>query len=235
MRDRRLDVRELCKSHNLALGPDGKCILCRRPALPMFTVRQETEDALGRVVTALLGACLLAACAGLVYAWRVDPGFASGIDVAEPHWTMRPAEPTSHGAPTPASRASKAIVAEPPSRPAATHRGPLPPLVPETTTGNVRIVMYSAPWCYVCDRARDFLRADVVELVERDIERDPEALRALAARNPMQTLPTFEVSGETLVGFSPYALEQAVRAALAPAPDAPGMLTARSDATGTAR
>jgi glutaredoxin len=219
-------VRELCKSHHLALAPDGKCILCRRPALTVFAVRPETEDALSRVVTGVLGACLLAAFVGLVYAWRLDPTFASGSQANAPRWTELPVErAASRAAPGPA-RATEPVAAAPGPRAPASHRGPLPPLAPEVTRGSIRIVMYSAPWCYVCDRARDFLHADVVELVERDVERDPSAARALAARNPMQTLPTFEVSGETLVGFSPYALEQAVRTALMPVQDPPAVMTA---------
>jgi glutaredoxin len=99
----------------------------------------------------------------------------------------------------------------------------------DALAGSVRIVMYRAPWCYVCDRARDFLGADVVELVELDVESDPQARRAWAARNPMQTLPTFEIRGEVMVGFSPYDLEHAVRVALAPAQGAPSLLAAADE------
>ena len=226
-------MRELCKSHHLALAPDGKCILCRRPALTVFAVRPETEDALSRIVTGVLGTCLAAAFVGLVYAWRLDPTFASGGQSDAPRWTELPVERAqSQAATPPASRTPKAVAAASSSRAAASYRAPLPPLAPEMTRGSVRIVMYSAPWCYVCDRARDFLHADVVELVERDIERDPSAARSLATLNPMQTLPTFEVSGETLVGFSPYALEQAVRSALTPVQDPPAVLTALREPEG---
>lgn len=226
-------MRELCKSHNLALADDGKCIVCRRPASPRFAVRPETEDALSRVVTAVLGACLLVAFGALVYLWRLDPLFATGGTVTAVTWTERPVEEDAARAAR-SARASRSTPREPsPSQaantPRSSHRSPLPPLAPEAAgKGSVRIVMYSAPWCYVCDRARDFLGADVVELIERDVESDPAAARALAARNPMQTLPTFELGGETIVGFSPYDLEQAVRAALAP-PSAAGILAARPD------
>jgi hypothetical protein len=52
---------------------------------------------------------------------------------------------------------------------------------------------------------------------------------ALASKNPMQTLPTFVIQGETLVGFSPYALEHAVRAALSPSEPETGLLAAKRD------
>jgi len=230
-------VRELCKSHNLALAPDGKCILCRRPVMTVFAVRPETEDALSRIVTALLGACLLAAFGGLLYAWRLDPAFASGETAGASRWTELPVERARvESTPPPTASAARPIAGAQVRKPAtASYRGPLPPLAPEVTSGRVRIVMYSAPWCYVCDRARDFLHADVVELIDRDIERDPNAARALATLNPMQTLPTFEVSGETLVGFSPYALEQSVRAALAPTPHSSAVLTAMTDMEAASR
>ena len=230
-------MRELCKSHNLALAPDGKCILCRRPALPRFTVRQETEDLLSRIVTGVLGACLLAAFSGLVYAWRLDPGLTGGSGAdGTTRWTELPVAQASDRPVRATSAAKPSSAPDAGNAPRATSSGPLPLLEhAQTGQGKVKIVMYAAPWCYVCDRARDFLGADVVELVELDVESDPAVARAFAIKNPMQTLPTFVVRGETLVGFSPYDLEQAVRAALAPAPPAPGMLAARPVPAGEIR
>jgi glutaredoxin len=213
-------LRELCQSHNLALAPDGKCILCRRPALTKFAVRPETEDALSRI-----------AVGALVYAWRLDPAFAQGGTVDAARWTERPVESSATpNAKLQAARQAKSAAPTLRATSQRSHRSPLPPMAhADARSGSVRIVMYRAPWCYVCDRARDFLGVDVVELIELDVESDPQAQRAWAARNPMQTLPTFEVRGEIIVGFSPYDLEHAVRDALAPAPSATSLLAAADE------
>jgi glutaredoxin len=195
-------------------------------------VRPETEDFLSRIVTSVLGACLLAALAGAAYVWRLQRSLElDGGAVAMSRWTEVPSADTR-----PSGTAVSAAPSTPLPAPSAshgeavtTHTGPLPPLTPASGAGTVRIVMYSAPWCYVCDRARDFLVADVVELVELDVESSPAAGRALASKNPMQTLPTFVIQGETLVGFSPYALEHAVRAALSPSEPETGLLAAKRD------
>jgi glutaredoxin len=227
-------LRELCQSHNLALAPDGKCILCRRPALARFVVRPETEDALSSIVTAVLGVCLVTALGALVYAWRLDPQFAQGGAADGSRWTeiaveSSPSEPSKAEAQAP-RRTNEATTTTTARAPARSTHGPLPPIArDDARADSVRIVMYRAPWCYVCDRARDFLGADVVDLVELDVESSPAALRALTARNPMQTLPTFVIRGAVIVGFSPYDLEQAVREALAPAPSASGLLAAAAD------
>ena len=215
---------ELCKSHDLALAPDGKCILCRRPAMPRFAVRQETEDLLSRIVTGALLVCLVSAVGALGYVWRLDPAYLTGSPAVGTGWIERAVEdaPAAIEDAPAAVAPARAIAAQPsPPTPAASaapdaRGGPPPQLASAATrTRAVRIVMFSAPWCYVCDRARDFLGTDVVALVERDVEREPAAARELAAKNPLQTLPTFVVRGRTLVGFSPYDLEQAVREGLA--------------------
>jgi glutaredoxin len=71
--------------------------------------------------------------------------------------------------------------------------------------------MYATPWCFICDRARDFLLARNVVLTEYDVDRDKEAARRLTKANPSASLPTFEVGGRTYVGFNPWDLEDAVR------------------------
>jgi glutaredoxin len=72
--------------------------------------------------------------------------------------------------------------------------------------------MYAAPWCFICDRARDFLLAREVDLVERDVERDPAAAAELAELNPSTSLPVFVIAEETHVGFHPWDLEDAINA-----------------------
>jgi glutaredoxin len=98
----------------------------------------------------------------------------------------------------------------------ATATAPAPPRpAPEVLAEarkRVRVVMYASPWCYICDRARDQLLAHDVQLVEHDIDADPKAARRLAKANPSTTVPTFEIGNETVIGYNPWQLQDAVDA-----------------------
>jgi len=75
---------------------------------------------------------------------------------------------------------------------------------------SVRVQMYSAPWCFICDRARTFLEAREVDLVDYNVDVDEQADRKLAQLNPNGSIPTFVVDGKTIVGFHPWGLEDAI-------------------------
>src|SRR5688572_2745328 len=77
-------MRELCPTHKLVIAPDGKCVLCRRPPLRLFAVREEHEDAISKVFTALLGVGLTAAAAALIYVSTLDAGYTGGRYVPGP-------------------------------------------------------------------------------------------------------------------------------------------------------
>jgi glutaredoxin len=214
-------MRELCKTHGLVLAPDGKCILCRRPQGPVFALTEEQEGIASKTVTALLGACLLAAAGAFIYASQLPPGYAGErrsershavepVVPDEPDAAAQPASTETEPEPKPAktneSRAAKPKAAAAPAA-APSDR---------TTYPGVEVTMYAAPWCYICDRTRDFLRARDVVLVERDIERDTKATRELAKLNPHRTLPTLQIGPSVHVGFNPWELEDALRAAASP-------------------
>jgi glutaredoxin len=74
----------------------------------------------------------------------------------------------------------------------------------------VKVVMYSAPWCSICDRARTFLTARQVQLEEHDIERSASAEKQLVQINAAGSVPTFIVEQKAIVGFHPWGLEDAI-------------------------
>ena len=230
-------MRELCQTHKLALAPDGRCVLCRRPAAPRFSVTPEQETLISRIFTGLLGACLLVALAALIYVSRLDPGYTGA------RYAPAPAVPRQHRNP-PASTAAKpelATTASAPAQadPARTAHGKRAARAAATSTRNaqrapqaqaqakaaakpaasakpvaahdVEVTMYATPWCDICDRARDFLRARDVTLIEYDIDRDPAAARRLAKLNPAQSVPTFVIAGQPYVGYSPWEIHDALR------------------------
>jgi glutaredoxin len=75
---------------------------------------------------------------------------------------------------------------------------------------SVKVTMYSAPWCFICDRARSFLEAREVELTDYNVDMDAEAEKRLQQLNPTGSIPTFIVDGQTVVGFHPWGLEDLI-------------------------
>jgi len=238
-------MRELCQTHNLVIAADGKCVLCRRPPARLFAVREEHETLISRVFTGLLGVCLVAALGALFYMSRLDGGYRGGKYVpgpvalgqlsAQQQQLLQQAlqEDRQSSEDTDAVDASTATV-EDASAPAvqaqSAHNSAAATARKPAATGAARqasaafapveVTMYATPWCFICDRARDFLLARNVLLTEYDVDRDKEAERRLKKANPSASLPTFEVAGRTHVGFNPWDLEDALRSAAGPSQSA---------------
>ncbi len=68
------------------------------------------------------------------------------------------------------------------------------------------ITLYGTDWCSYSREARQWLRAEGVTFTEHDVDLDPTARARLRAINPRGSVPTFDVDGQVLVGFSPGAL-----------------------------
>ena len=80
------------------------------------------------------------------------------------------------------------------------------------------VVMYSAEWCGVCKKAAQWMRAQNISFVERDVEKDPKALGDLkdAARRAGMTaqsiggsVPVFSIGNEVFKGFDPNRIRAA--------------------------
>ena len=72
----------------------------------------------------------------------------------------------------------------------------------------VEIVMYSAAWCGVCDVARAYFQQHGIAFVERDVEHDAAARAQHRALSPTGSLPTIEVDGQVMHGFSASSFEK---------------------------
>jgi arsenate reductase-like glutaredoxin family protein len=112
---------------------------------------------------------------------------------------------------------AQAMAAPPPSAPSAAPAGTAAILAPSApNNGQARVVLYGAEWCSACHQAANWLRANNIPFIERDIEREPQAQQEMIARARAQGVPTgsiplIEVGGRMLVGFSPEAIQQALR------------------------
>jgi glutaredoxin 3 len=77
----------------------------------------------------------------------------------------------------------------------------------------VRVVMYSTTWCPSCVSARKYMTENAIPFTDHDIDESPSA-RAIQRRlNPKGSIPTIDVEGAVLVGFSGESLEQMIDAA----------------------
>lgn len=220
---------ELCAVHKIVAAPDGRCVLCRRPKL---SFQVEDESVASKTFTALLGLGLLATMGFVAYTFTLPSpsaasrergvvlqGSASLTETAEQGPQSAPPEPRPP-APEPATLTS----IDPTAKPAAPIEESAPVKKRRVRTvgekivdarliearKSVRVTMYSAPWCFICDRARTFLEAREVDLVDYNVDEDAAAEKRLEQLNPAGSIPTFIVEGKTIVGFHPWGLEDAI-------------------------
>ena len=74
----------------------------------------------------------------------------------------------------------------------------------------VNVTMYATTWCSVCERARHYMNSQGISFVEHDVENSRSAGLRYRELNPRGGVPTLDVDGAVLVGFTPQALERAV-------------------------
>ena len=92
--------------------------------------------------------------------------------------------------------------------------GALGGLVP----GGVDAVIYGAEWCGPCHQAEAYLKKKGLSVVKKDIEKDATAAKEMRAKLKSaglggSSIPILDVGGVVLVGFSPRAIEAALKRA----------------------
>lgn len=73
-----------------------------------------------------------------------------------------------------------------------------------------RVVIFTQPRCGNCARAKEFLAAHSIQYEERNVARDPQALRELIQTHGSQITPTILVGEKRLVGFDRKELTRAL-------------------------
>jgi glutaredoxin len=80
------------------------------------------------------------------------------------------------------------------------------PAVNELAAARVHVLVYTTSWCSVCKKAKRWMASSGVPYEERDVEASSADARQLRQINPRGSVPTFDVDGEVLIGFSPDGL-----------------------------
>jgi glutaredoxin len=80
----------------------------------------------------------------------------------------------------------------------------------EPDDGTVHITVYTTQWCPVCKRAKAWMNAKGYAYEERDVESNPEYARQFRAINARGGVPTFDIDGEIVTGFSDRAVSGAI-------------------------
>jgi glutaredoxin len=111
--------------------------------------------------------------------------------------------------------ASEPAPATTPARATPTAADPEPgPQAPEPVSlSDVHLVVYTTSWCGVCRRAKSWMNSQGIAYEDRDVETSSENLREMRALNPRGSVPTFDVEGTVLVGFSERALVSSMQRA----------------------
>lgn len=78
------------------------------------------------------------------------------------------------------------------------------------------VIIYGASWCGPCHQAQAYLKKRGVPFVEKDIEDDPAAAAEMQKKLQKAgirggSIPVIDVRGKILVGFSPGAVDAALR------------------------
>jgi glutaredoxin len=72
----------------------------------------------------------------------------------------------------------------------------------------VSVTVYTTSWCPQCRRAKQWMDEAGVRYTEKDVEASAAAREERDRLTDRRAVPTFDVDGEVLVGFSPQALMQ---------------------------
>ncbi len=63
-----------------------------------------------------------------------------------------------------------------------------------------KVIIYGAPWCPWCMKAKQFLENHKIEFEWKDIQ-DPETAKEAKQKSGQEGIPVIDINGNILVGF----------------------------------
>jgi len=77
--------------------------------------------------------------------------------------------------------------------------------------GSVTVVMYMADWCEYCRQARQYIHSLGANLIEHDIEKDPDMKAEMKEKSGGSTsIPLIDIDGTIVRGYNPTAIKAAL-------------------------
>ena len=73
------------------------------------------------------------------------------------------------------------------------------------------VTVYTTPTCPWCDRAKDYLRANNIDYVEKDVATDRTAAIEMVRRTGQQGVPVIATQDEVILGFDQQRLARLVQ------------------------
>jgi glutaredoxin 3 len=134
--------------------------------------------------------------------------FAAAATRAQLHDEQGPATATARAMDVPTPGAVTVGAASPQAPTPETPETPAP-----VSLSDVDVVVYTTSWCPACKQAKSWMNAHGMAYDERDVEASGAYSRELHSLNPRGSIPTFDVEGQVLVGFSDRALVRAMEQA----------------------
>jgi glutaredoxin 3 len=80
-------------------------------------------------------------------------------------------------------------------------------LAAKQARSNVTVVMYSTSWCPSCNAARSYMSQHGIIYEDYDIEQNESARISMQRLNPRGSIPTIDIGGSVMIGFSAARLE----------------------------
>jgi glutaredoxin 3 len=187
-----------CGIHGLVIGPDGRCIICKRNA------GEPVKEGSGRaVVTTVL---VLAAALGGVLLYKGlsgPPGAHAPVETPVAVGTRAPQ-------PVPIADDPHYMADEQARGEAEAARSMEKQRNLEEAEHKVVVRVYTTEACDLCRTGTAYLKEKGMAYTELDVDKDEVALATLRKLRPEPMVPTFEVDGEVVVGFGPREMGAAI-------------------------
>ena len=215
-----------CARHGLALGPDGRCVLCRREnggrggggksslvivaaslvvltgaAVAYFTLGREPGPVTDRAPVAVSAKAEAAPVSPSEPAPR--PVARRRGESSSSDWRKEPLDGERKARRKPAALPRPRPAPRPAPKAVAPPPKPKGPSQAELLAAmrKVPIQLYYTTWCPACKRARAWLRTNRLNVREYDIERNAAAKAALNRLTSRRTIPVMRVAGKTIFGL----------------------------------
>jgi glutaredoxin len=210
-----------CEVHGVALNASGGCLLCERRAsggargasADGASGERGTSNAMAWLVGGVVVALLGSAVGFRVYRAGVDRRAEEVRMRSEPRAAAVAPAATFLTSTTSTSTTGGAVEAEPTAArpdPAAALREHEQQVV--EAQRSVQIELYGAGWCPSCRKARAWLDAEGIAYRYRDTG-DAVNKHTMRSLNLNGTIPTIDIEGGIVVGFSPDQMRAQIRRA----------------------